>query len=81
MRDDAVKTAGHADGSSHKSLAAEIEAVRDCQTLFLADYKEACESSEAADWHTAALMAKQFSNAVERLLGTLPLQPEGERNA
>lgn len=27
MRDDAVKTAAHADGSSHKSLAAEIEAV------------------------------------------------------
>jgi hypothetical protein len=61
-----------------KSLAAEIEAVRDCQTLFLADYKEACESSEATDWHAAALMAKGFSNAVVRLLAAL--QPEGERS-
>lgn len=61
-----------------KSLAAEIEAVRDCQTLFLADYQEACASSEADDWHAAALMAKGLSNAVERMLAALPLQPEGE---
>ncbi|WP_375274440.1 hypothetical protein [Methylorubrum thiocyanatum] len=61
-----------------KSLAAEIEAVRNCQTLFLADYAEAQASSEATDRHAAALMAKGLSNAVDRLRAALAEQEKGD---
>jgi Asp-tRNA(Asn)/Glu-tRNA(Gln) amidotransferase A subunit family amidase len=48
------------------SQSAEMERAQISHKCFLAAYNKACQSSIPADWHNAALLAKQFEQDVSR---------------